>query len=288
MGQEVEIQPSGLRTRIRNLQTHKHKVETAQPGSRVAVNLTGVSTDEIGRGDVVTTSRWLQPTRAVDVAVKVLVDAKPLAHGATVSFHTGSAEVEARVSLLDAEAIESGRTGWAQLRLAGPVAVVKGDFFVVRTPNATVGGGEIVDAHPHRHRRFQETTIESLSTMQRGGPEDLLLQAFDKPVPQEVDAAARQIGLSAEVARAAAAQLVAQGAALGLGGFFMAAAAWRQAGRTGRGDAQQLPRAVSSTPGYPQRGAEEPVESAREAIWGRARSVGARWGRSRRRCYRAA
>ncbi|MHB9092045.1 MAG: selenocysteine-specific translation elongation factor, partial [Chloroflexota bacterium] len=228
VGQEVEVQPSGLKTRIRNLQTHKHKVETAQPGSRVAVNLAGLPTEELSRGDVVTSPRWLQPTRAVDVELAVLADAKALAHGATVSFHTGSAEVEARISLLDMEAIEPGSTGWAQLRLAAPVVAVKGDFFVVRTPNATVGGGEIVDAHPRRHRRFQDATIESLSTMQRGGPEDLLLQAFDKSAPQELDAAARQTGLSAEVARAAAAQLVTRGAALSLGGFFIAAPAWRQ------------------------------------------------------------
>ena len=101
VGQEVEIQPSELKARIRGLQTHKEKIEQAVPGSRVAINLTGVSKDEVLRGDVVTTPGWLRPTLLVDCQLRYLPDAPmPLKHNAPVDFFSGAAETYARVRLL--------------------------------------------------------------------------------------------------------------------------------------------------------------------------------------------
>ncbi|HSR31575.1 MAG TPA: selenocysteine-specific translation elongation factor, partial [Anaerolineae bacterium] len=74
-GQEVEVQPSGLKVRIRGLQTHKQKIDQAVPGSRVAVNLTGVSKDEIQRWDILTSPGWLRPTTLVDCHLRYLPDA---------------------------------------------------------------------------------------------------------------------------------------------------------------------------------------------------------------------
>jgi selenocysteine-specific elongation factor len=91
-GQEVEILPQGLKTRIRGLQTHKEKIETAVPGSRVAINLGGVSTDQLKRGDVVTLSGALKPTRLIDVRLQYLADTpKPLKHNAASPRPGGSA-----------------------------------------------------------------------------------------------------------------------------------------------------------------------------------------------------
>ncbi len=229
VGQEVEIQPSGLRSRIRTLQTHKHRVDSAVPGSRVAINLAGLATEEIARGDVVSLPRWLAPTQVVDGRLRVLESApKPLAHGATVSCHTGAAEVEARVSILDADELAPGSSGWAQLRLAGPVAVVKGDYFVVRTPNATIGGGEIVDVHPRRHRRFQPALLAALATKQKGDPEELARQALAAKPPQEAETVAKLAGLTLAETRAALEALQARGEVLTIGGLFVDAVAWQQ------------------------------------------------------------
>src|SRR5579884_844492 len=101
VGQELEVVPGGQRARARGLQTHKTKVQRAMPGSRVAVNLAGLATEDVRRGQVLTTPGWLRATTAVDVELAVLADAPhPLLHGAILTFHTGSAEVEARVPLL--------------------------------------------------------------------------------------------------------------------------------------------------------------------------------------------
>jgi selenocysteine-specific elongation factor len=53
LGDEVEVLPSGTRGRIRGLQTHKRKEESAVPGSRTAVNISGLEAESIRRGDVI-------------------------------------------------------------------------------------------------------------------------------------------------------------------------------------------------------------------------------------------
>ncbi|HBA91246.1 MAG TPA: selenocysteine-specific translation elongation factor, partial [Anaerolineaceae bacterium] len=57
VGDELEILPSGLRGRVRGLQTHRQKEDQAAPGSRTAVNVSGLNVDQIQRGEVLTHPR---------------------------------------------------------------------------------------------------------------------------------------------------------------------------------------------------------------------------------------
>jgi selenocysteine-specific elongation factor len=190
LGQEVEIQPSGRKARIRGLQTHQEKIERAVSGSRVAINLTGVSTDDVLRGEVVTTPGWLLPTTLVDGHLRYLADAPaPLKHNAPVDFFSGAAEVQARVRLLGKRVLPPGEEGWVQIRLAEPVALVKGDRFIIRqpSPSVTIGGGSVVNPFPgRRHRRFRTEVIEQLETLAHGTPEEILLQDLERRQPCEM------------------------------------------------------------------------------------------------------
>jgi selenocysteine-specific elongation factor len=189
-GQEVEIQPSGLKVRIRGLQTHKQKIEQAVPGSRVAINLTGVSKELVHRGDVVTMPGWLVPTTLVDCHLRYLPDAPvPLKHNAPVDFFSGAAETPAQVRLLGTKVLAPGDEGWVQLRLKEPVALVKGDRFIIRqpSPSVTIGGGNVVNPFPgRRHRRFRPEVIARLETLAHGSPEEILLQDLERWQPCEV------------------------------------------------------------------------------------------------------
>ena len=196
VGQEVELQPGGTKARVRGLQHHKEHVERAQPGRRTAVNLSGVAKEEVRRGQVLVLPGSLMPTDAVDARLRAVALAKrPLKHGAEVTLHTGSAEVPCRLLLLDRQELAPGDEGWAQLRLAGPIAVVKGDRFVLRTPNDTVAGGEIVDAHPPRHRRMHEPTLEALES--RAG-DDPLIAVLRQHEPATLKALLAEMGGSQE------------------------------------------------------------------------------------------
>ncbi|MFP3975797.1 MAG: selenocysteine-specific translation elongation factor [Dehalococcoidia bacterium] len=178
--QEVEVLPPGMRLYIRGLQTHKRSIETAVPGSRVAVNLGGVSKQDIERGMVITTPGWLKPTQLVDVKVRATADLHfPMKHNMTVSFHAGASETTGKMRLLDKEKIEAGDSGLAQVKVTNPIVVAKGDPFIVRSSVGTLGGGEIIDAHPKRHRRFQSNVLESLRAREEGSPEGVLLATLE-------------------------------------------------------------------------------------------------------------
>ncbi len=169
VGQEIEIAPGGLRARIRGLQHHKQQVPRALPGRRTAVNLAGVAKGDVRRGQVLALPGALRPATVIDVRLSALGGLrKPLRHDAELTLHVGSAEVAARLLLLDRPELAPGDEAWAQLRLSEAIAIMKGDRFVLRTPNDTVGGGEIVDAHAKRHRRFHAPTLETLEALREG------------------------------------------------------------------------------------------------------------------------
>jgi selenocysteine-specific elongation factor len=227
VGQEVEIQPSGLKARIRGLQTHRQKITQAVPGSRVAINLTGVSTDEVQRGDVVTAPGWLRPTTLVDCQLRTVDDAPvALKHNALVDFFSGAAETQARVRLLGKQALAPGEEGWVQIRLANPVALVKGDRFIIRqpSPSVTIGGGMVVNPFPgRRHRRFRTDVIEQLETLAHGSPEEILLQDLDRQQPCEVRELLSRSSLGRPQAQDTLSSLVAEGQVLVLDSSFSGA-----------------------------------------------------------------
>ncbi|MER2600033.1 MAG: selenocysteine-specific translation elongation factor [Caldilineales bacterium] len=218
-GQEVELLPDGLRSRIRGLQTHKQKVERAEPGSRVAVNLGGISKEQVQRGQVLALPGTLRATTLVDVRLRLVQSGptKPLLHNQAVDFFCGAAETAARVRLLDAEALEPGQSGWVQLRLATPVALAHGDRFILRqpSPSRTLAGGMVVNAHPGRRwRRFRAEVITTLEALQNGEPPDLLLHALQRSEPSAFATLAASAGLDAHHAAQALNELLAAGQVL--------------------------------------------------------------------------
>ena len=218
VGQEAEVVPGGRRSRVRGLQTHSRKVETAAPGRRTAVNLAGLAVEELALGMVVTAPGWLQPTDALDVRLRAVPYLRrPIRHALRITFHTGSAEVEGRVLLLDRDELAPGESGWAQVRLAAPVAAVKGDHYVIRDPNDTLGGGRIVDAGVRRHRRFHAATLTALETLERGSPAELVRLAVARLEPVELRDLLRQVELPAEEARGTVEALLAGGEFVALG-----------------------------------------------------------------------
>ncbi|HEX2232271.1 MAG TPA: selenocysteine-specific translation elongation factor, partial [Thermoleophilaceae bacterium] len=151
----VRILPSGLRGRVRSVQVHDRPVERAEAGQRVAVALAGVGRREITRGDVVAgLGATLEPTFLVDALVSVEQGARPLDDGERLHVHHGTRETPARIAPLEAQAIQPGGEALAQLRLEAPLVPERGDLFVLRrvAPPDTVGGGEVLDPRPRKHR----------------------------------------------------------------------------------------------------------------------------------------
>lgn len=214
VGDEVQIVPGGARARIRGLQTHKVSVRVAQPGVRVAVNLSGVPTGALERGQVLTRPGELVPTTLIDARLVLLPGApKPLKHNAVVDFYSGAARVASHVRLLDTEKLEPGGWGWVQFRLSRPVAVVRGDRYVVRlaSPSLTLGGGAIVQPHPRRrYKRFRPELLARLEALATGAPEDVLLQLLSQDRILELRELIQRSALPPEEATSTIHELLAQ------------------------------------------------------------------------------
>ena len=180
VGLELEIAPSRKSVKIRGLQTHKRKEEIANPGTRVAANISGIDQTDVSRGDVLTIPGWLRPSEAFDVHLKVLEDApNNLRHNMFVSLHTGTIEIVSRLRLLEGDIAEPGSVTWAQIKPNSSVPVVKGDHFVLRSNMTTLGGGVVVDPHAKRHRRRDDKTIERLTILEMGTISDVLVNTID-------------------------------------------------------------------------------------------------------------
>ena len=181
VGEEVQVLPSGLVGRVRGLQTHKKGEERASPGSRTAVNISGISTEEIHRGDTLARPGQYGVTRRVDGRLRLLKEASaPILHNAEVKVFIGTTEAVATLRLLGTEELVPGEEAWIQLEFRDPQVAVRGDRYILRRPSPaeTIGGGVIVDPQPKgRHRRFDEDILRSLESLGRGSPAEVLLEA---------------------------------------------------------------------------------------------------------------
>ena len=189
VGEEVQIYPGSLATRVRRLQVHNRSVEQACAGQRTAVNLPNIELAQVSRGDVLSLPGQLRPTSLLDIRfIHLKSSPRPLKVRSRVRFHSGTAEVLARIIPLEAQEIAPGEETFLQIRLEAPVAPLPGDRFVLRSysPAITIGGGQILDCDPARHRRGHPQTLEALRRMWEGDPgqrlEEVLRSSASRPL----------------------------------------------------------------------------------------------------------
>lgn len=164
-GKNLDVLPSGSTVRVRNLQVHGKQVNVISAGHRAAINMAGVNLDEVKRGDVLSESGVFKTTQLLDVRLNML-ESSPveLCQRARVRLHVGTAEVLARIQLLDRDSLVPGGNAWVQLRLESPICAAWGDRFVIRSysPALSIGGGVVLDPRPPKRRRIDSDELDHL------------------------------------------------------------------------------------------------------------------------------
>jgi len=179
LAETVEILPSGFEGKVRNLQVYNRSVEEAVAGERAAVNLQGIETSAIERGDVLVHPKTFTSTQLLDVYLEYLsIAPRPLKHRTRQRFHIGTNSTTASIFLLDREELAPGEGGFAQLRLERSVIALPQDRFVIRGSGAiqTLGGGVVLDTHPIKHRRYSPPVINDLILLKDGSSEQAISQ----------------------------------------------------------------------------------------------------------------
>ncbi len=191
--QRLVMLPQGQEVRVRGVQVHNEQAENAQSGQRTALNLSGITKDQIERGNVLCPSGFAKVTDNIDVSLDLLSSfPRMLEHWTRLRFYLGTSETFCRAILLMDEAVLPGDSTQLQLRLEKPILTFKGDRFIVRDFSAqhTVGGGRVINPFAPRHKRFTEETLETLTVWEDADDAEVvrlvLAQSRELCVPEEL------------------------------------------------------------------------------------------------------
>jgi selenocysteine-specific elongation factor len=227
LGDELVVLPGGLAARVRGIEVHGAAVSQAIAGHRAAVNVGGVAVDELARGDLLSHPGRVAASHILDIELRYLATAPGALTARTkVLVHHGTAQVLARLALVDRTELAPGGTALAQLRIDAttPLAALPGDHFIVRgfvataTHGTTIGGGRVIRVLAPKARRGSQhaDTVAKLAAARQ-----------DQRLALDVKAAAfaglgiadlvRRLGLPADALAPSLATLVAGGELLVIG-----------------------------------------------------------------------
>lgn len=180
-GQTLKIMPQGLEVKARQIQVHHKQAQKAYAGQRTAINLSGISKEDLERGDVLVSSEHFIVTKTVDVAIRVVEDLEHMVkQRMPIKLHIGTTEVMGRIVFFDRNEIkeENGEI-LCQLRLEEEILTKRGDRFILRrpSPQETIGGGWVIDPRGNKYR-FGNQTIEELEKKKEGSPKERITAAI--------------------------------------------------------------------------------------------------------------
>ena len=203
-GDPVEIQPSGIQSRARTLQTHDSDVKEVSVGFRAAVNLAGVELNQIERGHVLVQPNLYRPVEIISARLTILKSfSKPLKTNQRVRFHIHTAEALARIIIPDHSELKPGESAFVQIRLEQPVHAAYQDRFIIRqySPQITIGGGVVLQTNPPRFRKKHLITFQKMMhCLESNDPKMKILASFDEELQQPLSL--DQIKVSTNIAYA--------------------------------------------------------------------------------------
>lgn len=190
VGDDFDVMPQGGSAHVRTAQSHGTDAKSVPPGTRTALNLTGVnlrenrgaSKDTIARGDVLVKRGMGGAVAAIDVLVSksdreirgMRQSRRALRTGREVMFHHGSMGVPARIHFRGQRSLSPGESVLAELRFREPVYVFVGDGFVLRDASLglTLAGGVVLDEDANR-RAFRKPFQGEFLEARGAAPHDL-------------------------------------------------------------------------------------------------------------------
>lgn len=173
VGDQLVLEPGGIEVRVRGIHNHDRPVEEIHRGQRAAINLAGVHHEQIRRGHELAAPGHLQPSQVMSVQLRVSPSApRPLRNRSQVRLHLGTAELLARVRLLDSEQLAPGQSALAQVVLSEPAVAEWRQPFVIRSesPVTTIGGGSVLHPFAELLRRPTDHDMQRMADLVADNP----------------------------------------------------------------------------------------------------------------------
>lgn len=176
-GDSIEVYTKGATSKARSIQVHDQSVKVAESGERCALNLSGIKTSEVKRGDIIASINSLNPSFIIDCKFNYLKsNEKALKNNQRVKIYHGTSEIIGRVSILDKEEVIPGEEAYVQIRLEEKIACKREDKFVIRnySPMVTLGGGTIIEPLAKKAKRYNKKYIDELIIKEKGENKEIL------------------------------------------------------------------------------------------------------------------
>ena len=148
VGDNIDILPYKITSKVRGLHTHGNAVESVSAGDRAAINFQNLDRNIISRGTQVSSVGCMEQSKDIVVNFRVLDSyKKSVSNNQRLRFYCGTIELMCRVLLSSRKKLEPGDNCIALLRLEKGVSLFKDDKFIIRSysPMITIGGGSVID-----------------------------------------------------------------------------------------------------------------------------------------------
>lgn len=171
-GERLNLLPQKKEVRVRQIQVHHKPTQKAAAGQRTAINIEGISYDEVSRGNVLVAEDFFSVSDRIDVVLYPLTNIKyNMKQRQPVKVYVGTSEVMGKIIFFDRNEMNNNETGevLCQIQLDEPIVATRDDRFIIRKPSPveTIGGGWIMDPKGKRYR-FGKETIAQLKLKQEG------------------------------------------------------------------------------------------------------------------------
>ncbi len=148
VGQEIEILPQKIKSKVRSIQSHDKNVDKVMLGDRAAINLLGIDKSIISRGSQIVKTNSFIKTKQIAAVVSLLkIDKVILKHNQRIRINIGTQEVIGRILFINTKYISNPKKHISLIKLEDFITVTMNDKFIIRTfsPIITIGGGYVVD-----------------------------------------------------------------------------------------------------------------------------------------------
>ena len=151
VGDELVVVRTQQTVRIREIQQHEKAITTLDDGNRCALNLVGISHEEISRGDALVNVKQWKPTAMFDASLRIVPSLKHrVTRRGSYSVYIGAGEFSAKIRLIGVRELNADEQGCVRIAIDSSLALKPGDRYILRESGRqeTIGGGEVLDIHP--------------------------------------------------------------------------------------------------------------------------------------------
>ena len=177
VGSQISLLPQNKTVKIKGLHVNNQNVEKAVAGQRVALNLSGVSKDEIHRGNLLSEEKSLIYTNEIYTSIEVFEINDfdiALKHNKNIAVYIGTAHLTAKLIILDKKIIKNGEKALCRLKLSEPYAPFTGEKFIIRgkSPQISIAGGKVLSISKYDFNKYD--LIKALTLLDNSDTEGFL------------------------------------------------------------------------------------------------------------------